>query len=146
MTQDEAEVIAGWSYDPPYDFYDWLSDQHDLGELLDPALRGDRYFSANDATGELIGFFGFGCEGDVVGVGVGLRPDLTGRGLGLAFLEQGLDFARARFAPTGFKLSVAAFNQRAITVYERSGFVVTRRFTHETNGGSFPFVEMERPA
>jgi len=146
MTQDEAEVIADWRYDTPYDFYDWQADEHDLAELLDLGQRGDRYFSANDATGELIGYFGFGREGDVVGVGVGLRPDLTGRGLGLAFLEHGLDFAGKRFAPTAFKLSVAAFNTRAITVYERAGFVVTRRFTHETNGGLFPFVEMERPA
>lgn len=145
MTQDEAEAIAGWRYQPPYDFYNTAADARDFAELLDPEQRGDRYFAARNAAGELIGYFEFGSEAGVVGVGLGLRPDLTGRGLGLAFLEQGLDFARKRFAPTGFKLSVAAFNTRAITVYERSGFVVTRRFTHETNGGLFPFIEMERP-
>ena len=146
MTQDEAEAIADWSYDPPYDFYDWRADDRDLAELLDPAQRGDRYFSAHDAIGELIGFFGFSREGAVVGVGVGLRADLTGRGLGLVFLDQGLAFAREQFAPRSFRLSVATFNERAITVYERAGFVVTRSFMHETNGGVFPFVEMERPA
>jgi len=146
MTQAEAETIAEWSYEEPYDFYDWRADESDLAELLDPARRGDGYFSAHDATGELIGFFGFGREGDVVGVGVGLRPDLTGRGLGLSFVEEGLAFAREQFAPARFRLSVAAFNERAIKVYERAGFVVTRTFMHETNGGVFPFVEMERPA
>ncbi len=146
MTQDEAEAIADWRYEPPYDFYDWRADEDDLAELLDPARRGNRYFSAHDAAGELIGFFGFGCKGDVVGVGVGLRPDLTGRGLGLAFLEQGLVFANDRFRPRRFKLGVAEFNERAIKVYERAGFARTRSFVHETNGGLFPFVEMERPA
>jgi ribosomal-protein-alanine N-acetyltransferase len=146
MTQAEAETIAGWSYEPPYDFYDARSDVGDLAELLDPKLRGERYFCARDPAGELIGFFGFGRLGDVVAVGLGLRPDLTGRGLGLAFLGQGLAFAGNLFEPRCFKLSVAEFNQRAITVYERAGFVRTRSFMHETNGGTFPFLEMERPA
>lgn len=145
MSQDEAEVIADWRYEPPYDFYDWPADHRDLAELLDPVRRGDHYFSARDAAGELIGFFGFGREDDVVGMGVGLRPDLTGRGLGQSFLEAGLAFAREQFAPSHFKLSVAEFNMRAITVYERAGFIRTRSFMHETNGGLFSFVEMERP-
>lgn len=146
MTQGEAEEIAAWRYDPPYDFYDADADHRDLAELLDPIRRGDKYFSAHDATEELIGYFGFGRKGDVVGVGVGLRPDLTGRGLGRSFLEAGMAFARDQFAPRSFKLNVAEFNTRAIKVYERAGFVRTRSFEHETNGGLFSFVEMERPA
>jgi ribosomal-protein-alanine N-acetyltransferase len=146
MTQSEAEAIADWSYEPPYDFYDARADEGDLAVLLDPVVRGDGYFSARDGAGELIGFFGFGRDGDVVGVGLGLRPDLTGRGLGLAFLESGLVFANDRFEPRCFRLAVAEFNARAITVYERAGFVRTRSFVHETNGGRFPFIEMERPA
>ncbi len=145
MTQDEAEAIAAWRCDPPYDFYDWTADEGDLAELLDPVRRGDKYFSAHEPAGELIGFFGFTREDHVVDVGLGLRPDLTGRGLGPAFLEQGLAFAKDRFEPRRFRLSVATFNERAIKVYERAGFVVTRTFTHETSGGVFPFVEMGRP-
>jgi ribosomal-protein-alanine N-acetyltransferase len=146
MTQHEAETIARWRYEPPYDFYDADADHRDLAELLDPARRGDRYYTARDAAGDVIGFFGFSHAGEVVGIGVGLRPDLTGRGLGTSFLEAGLAFARGRFAPRRFRLNVAAFNLRAIKVYERAGFVTTRRFEHETNGGLFSFVEMERPA
>lgn len=146
MSQGEAEVIAEWRYDPPYDFYDADADHRDLAELLDPVRRKNHYYSAHDAAEELIGFFGFGREGHVVGVGVALRPDLTGRGLGQSFLEAGMVFARKQFAPCRFKLSVAEFNTRAITVYERAGFVRTRSFQHETNGGLFSFVEMERPA
>jgi ribosomal-protein-alanine N-acetyltransferase len=146
MTQDDAETVAQWRYEPPYDFYDADADHRDLAELLDPVRRGDRYYTARDAAGEVIGFFGFGDAGEVVGVGVGLRPDLTGRGFGTSFLEAGLAFARERFAPRRFRLSVAAFNLRAIKVYERAGFVTTRRFEHETNGGLFWFVEMERAA
>ena len=146
MTQEDAEVIAGWRYEPPYDFYDADADHRDLAELLDPAQRGDRYFSARDAEDSLVGYFGFSRRDEVVGIGVGLRPDLTGRGLGQSFLEAGLAFARERFAPRSFKLAVATFNTRAIAVYERAGFVITRSFEHQTNGDLFSFVEMERPA
>jgi [ribosomal protein S18]-alanine N-acetyltransferase len=146
LTQAEAEEIAGWQYEPPYDFYDATADHRDLQELLSPELRGERYFAARDAGGELLGYFGFGHTDEVVGVGVGLRPDLTGQGLGLSFLEQGLAFAREQFAPARFRLAVAEFNARAITVYERAGFVRTRSFAHRTNGGEFPLVQMERPA
>jgi len=146
MSQADAEEIAGWRYLPPYDFYDMDADQRDLTELLDRAGRGDRYYSAHNADRELIGFFELRSAGDTVVVGIGLRPDHTGRGLGQSFLETGLTFAREQFAPGHFKLSVAEFNLRAITVYERAGFVTTRSYMHETNGGLFSFVEMERPA
>jgi [ribosomal protein S18]-alanine N-acetyltransferase len=146
MTQDEAEAIAQWAYDPPYDFYNTAADARDLGELLDPKRRGDRYFAVRDGAGELIGFFEFSRGAGIVRVGLGLRPDLTGRGLGLSFLEEGLEFARRTFRPGRFTLSVAEFNKRAIKVYRRCGFSQTRSFVHETNGGTYRFVEMERQA
>jgi ribosomal-protein-alanine N-acetyltransferase len=147
ITQDEADEIAGWRYEAPYDFYDWAADERDLAELLDPEQRGDRYFAARDASGALIGFFGLDCCDGAAVFGLGLRPDLTGQGIGRSFVEEGLAFAQKRFAPARFRLSVAEFNERrAITVYERAGFVRTRSFKQETNGGRFPFVEMERPA
>ena len=146
MSQDEAEQIATWRYEPPYDFYDADADHRDLAELLDRAQRGDKYFAVRDEQGSLVGFFGFSRHEDVVGVGLGLRPDLTGHGLGQSFLEAGMAFASERFSPRRFRLSVAEFNARAITVYERAGFVTTRTFEHETNGSLFSFVEMERPA
>jgi [ribosomal protein S18]-alanine N-acetyltransferase len=146
MEQDEAESIAAWRYDPPYDFYDWAADAEDLAELLDPVRRRDRYYAARDADANLIGFYGLDRRGDVAVVGLGLRPDLTGRGFGLEFLQAGLRFAQTRLEPSRYQLAVAEFNRRAIKVYERAGFVRTRTFSHETNGGVFRFVELERPA
>jgi len=146
MTQEEGEAIADWRYDPPYDFYDARADESELVLLLDPERRKNRTFSARDDAGELVGFFTYARDGDVIVVGLGLRPDLTGHGLGTRFVEQGLEFARTRYAPGRFRLSVATFNERARKVYERSGFVRTRSFQEETNGASYPFIEMERPA
>jgi ribosomal-protein-alanine N-acetyltransferase len=41
-------------------------------------------------------------------------------------------------------LAVAAFNQRAITVYERAGFTQTDRYVHATNGAVHGFLRMTR--
>jgi len=146
MSDEEAREISGWHYEPPYDFYDATSDQDDLEELLDPERRKDAYFSAFDREETLVGFFQFEIEGETVDVGLGLRPDLTGAGLGLDFLLAGLEFARERHSPARFTLAVATFNERAIRVYQRAGFRRERVYTHHTNGDDYPFLAMAREA
>jgi [ribosomal protein S18]-alanine N-acetyltransferase len=146
MSQPEALVIAAWHYEPPYSFYDWTADADDLAELLGKEAREGKYFSAAGADEELVGWFAFSCEADCVDFGLGLRPDLTGRGFGLAYLQAGLAFAEQRFTPRQFRLSVATFNKRAIRVYEQAGFSPLRTFDHATNGGIYQFLEMTRHA
>jgi ribosomal-protein-alanine N-acetyltransferase len=146
MTDEEAREISGWRYGPPYDFYNATSDEDDLEELLDSERRKDAYFSAFDDEGALVGFFQFEVEGSTVDVGLGLRPDLTGAGLGLDYLMAVLEFARERYSPTRFTLAVAMFNERAIRVYERAGFRRGNVYVHRTNGGEFPFLAMAREA
>jgi [ribosomal protein S18]-alanine N-acetyltransferase len=146
MSQRQARAVAAWRYDPPYDFYDAVADPEDLAELLDPVQREGRDFAVLRDMDDLVGFFMFKHKGDIVEAGLGLRPDLTGCGLGLSFLVAGLEFARERYAPARFQLAVAAFNQRAIRVYERAGFCHGESYMHRTNGGEHAFLRMERPA
>ena len=157
LTETQARAIAGWRYEPPYNFYNADADPDDLQELLD---RASPYYAVTDEHGELVGFFCFKAtaqvpDGHAVGaydepgaldIGLGLHPDRTGLGLGLAFVLAGLDFARATFAPTAFRLSVVTFNRRAILVYERAGFLATHTFVNRTNGDAYEFVVMVRPA
>jgi [ribosomal protein S18]-alanine N-acetyltransferase len=144
MTAADAQAIAAWRYPEPYAFYDSAADPADLAELLDPAEWGRRYFAADDAAGELVGLFVFKIEDGTVEIGLGLRPDLTGQGLGLRFVEAGVDYAVTVLGATEVALAVAAFNRRAITVYERAGFRAVKRYRHETNGGVHDFVRMSR--
>ena len=146
MSDEEAREISRWHYDPPYDFYDATSDPDDLEELLDPRRRKDAYFSVFDDDGVLVGLFQFEREGARVDIGLGMRPDLTGRGLGGEYLRAGLEFARRRYSPERFTLSVATFNERAILVYERAGFRRNTVYRHNTNGGEYLFLSMAREA
>ena len=143
LSQSDAETIASWHYEGEYAFYDAEADAEDLAELLDPALRGDSMFAVRDDAGELVGFFAYQISVGVVDYGLGLHPDLTGKGLGERFVCAGLDFAQSRFSPKTIQLRVAAFNQRAIKVYERVGFREVERYMNRTNGGEFEFIRME---
>jgi ribosomal-protein-alanine N-acetyltransferase len=144
MSQEDAVAIATWRYPPPYDFYDADADSDDLAELLDPRRREGCYFSAWTDSG-LIGYAHVSAAEGTADIGLGLRPDLTGHGLGLSFLEAVMAFAREGHQPVRFTLSVAAFNQRAIRVYERAGFAVSRRYRHFSAGRTWDFLEMTRP-
>ena len=124
-----------WRYPPPYDFYD------DDGR---PPLNPEWFFSAHCEDGAIAGFYFFAERGDAIFYGLGLRPDLTGRGLGLAFVMAGLEFAREQFSPKRIVLDVAEFNERALQVYEHAGFRRTGTKTRFFEGwGDVPFVDME---
>jgi ribosomal-protein-alanine N-acetyltransferase len=145
MTAADARTVATWRYPGEYSFYDADADADDLAELLNPAEWGHRYFAADEVPRrELAGFLVVTLDGRIAELGLGLRPDLTGRGIGESFVGACLLFAAATLDAQGFTLAVAAFNQRAITVYERAGFRQVERYEHFTNGGIHPFIRMAR--
>lgn len=128
--------MATWRYEPPYDFYD--------GDV-EPVLNPERFYQATGEDGSLVGFYYFDEQGDALEIGLGLRPDLIGRGRGLDFLLAGIDFGRLRFGLSRVILNVVAFNERAIKVYERAGFRETGRHTRQFDRwGDVEFVEMEQ--
>ena len=155
INDEEARAVVSWRYEAPYDFYDMANDPEGLEELLGPPERREGYYALL-SDGELVGFLSFGPGGQLpsfdyaddgyLDIGLGLRPDLTGRGLGLEFLLAGLEFGRRHFVPVGFRLAVATFNERAIQVYERAGFRRGDEYMHKTNGGEYLFLSMAREA
>jgi ribosomal-protein-alanine N-acetyltransferase len=125
LTREHAKDISTWRYDAPYDVYDMVG--ADADELLQPevglyaVMAGDR----------LIGFRSFGPDGQVPGwdyddsaldTGGGLRPELTGQGLGRTAIAAGLAFGREQFAPAAFRMTVASFNNRALRTVQSLGF------------------------
>jgi ribosomal protein S18 acetylase RimI-like enzyme len=137
--------VTAWRYAPPYDFYDLASDPEDAAAMSDPARNEHRRAVLGDSG--LEAFFYFDWHGDVVEVGIGVRPDLTGRGLGESYMRAQLDYATEQWAPATFRLFVAAWNERAIRLYERLGFrEVARETRHFELVGDHEFIRMERAA
>ena len=141
-----GDEVATWHYEPPYDFYDLASDPHDAAEMRHRARAGHFRAVLGDEE-RLDAFWYFDWPDDAVEVGIGLRPDLTGRGLGESFLRAQLDYASGEWRPTTFRLFVAAWNERAIRLYERLGFREVARETRRFElVGEHEFVRMERAA
>jgi len=145
LSEDDAREVLAWRYPAPYDFYNADQDPEDAALFLDPAFRQRHLIAARDGRGVLRGFFEFHALADAVEIGLGLRPQDTGQGLGAAFLATGLAWARERYAPDLPRLYVAEFNERAVKVYMAGGFRVVGRETRQLLGRSWPFLVMERP-
>lgn len=149
LKREQAEVIIKWSYDPPYEVYDLTP-----GDLEPLLVEKFRYHQVLDRSGDLVGYCCFGedarvpggdyaqGEPDVLDVGVGLRPDLVGQGLGQDFVRAILDFALKSYGPEIFRVTVADFNQRSLKTFHRLGFRATYNFKREPDG--MPFTQLER--
>lgn len=146
MTVAACDEIRSWRHPAPYDFYDLDADLDDLAEFLDEQRWPEAYFSVHADDWDLVGNVVYDRKGSSATIGLGMRPDLTGKGLGTAFVAAGLEFGVERWGIDRYELAVAEFNQRAINVYQRVGFKVVEKFQQDTNGGTFPFLRMSAPA
>jgi ribosomal-protein-alanine N-acetyltransferase len=152
MAESDAREIAGWRYDHPYDVYNCAHDEFEE-TVRCFLLPQNRYHSVWDEAGQLVGFLCFGEDGRVPGgdyrapaldIGGGLRPDLTGHGLGSSFMQAALALARRHFAPAAFRVTVASFNKRALRVCENVGYRQVQAFDSTHNGK--PFIVLMRDA
>ncbi|MFC4098785.1 GNAT family N-acetyltransferase [Paenibacillus xanthanilyticus] len=131
LTEELAAALCEWRYEPPYTFYQWLSwadMQAQEREFGDPTIRRGQYAAVLDADDTFIGFAQFFPLAGVTRLGLGLRPDLCGRGVGLGFVQAIVQEAIRRAPDNEIDLEVHTWNERAIAVYERAGFVVSDRY------------------
>ena len=145
MDESGVQVIAGWHYEPPYDIYSL--DGENVKELVQAFLNpAYHYYQVRDEAGEIVAYCCFGLDARVPGgdytaealdVGLGVRPDLTGQGLGSIFVGAVLDFARRTFAPAALRVTVAAFNRRALRVWQQAGFRSIQTFERVPDGAAF---------
>jgi ribosomal-protein-alanine N-acetyltransferase len=151
MEEANAHAIPEWHYDEPYDIYNIAPDdvEKETQLLLDPQ---NAYYTITDEHGDLVAYCCFGLDGQVPGgdysavaldIGLGVRPDLTGQGHGLAYVNAVLDFARRTFMSTMFRVTIAKFNKRALRVWEKAGFRPVQTFPREKDGRAFVVLMRE---
>ncbi len=141
--QSAAEICFTWKYPDEYTFYNMTEDPEDLDEFLD-INNWDKYFTVFD-NNEHIGFIMYSLAGRYVYIGLGLKPELTGKGLGTQFVQDTITFLNNKKELQGknIRLKVAQFNKRAISVYKKLGFIEIDSFMQSTNGSTYPFIEMK---
>jgi [ribosomal protein S18]-alanine N-acetyltransferase len=143
MTPAYAAQVITWRYAPPYDCYDMTG--------ADPAflISPDSGFFALTGESGLIGFRSFGADGQVPGgryddsaldTGGGLRPDLTGQGIGREAIRTGLDYGQQHLAPRAFRVTIATFNIRAQRVVAALGFRNIGSFRASSDGRPYDIL------
>lgn len=150
IIREQAVEYSNWKYEAPYDLYN-ISDT-DRQVEIDGMLKVPNTTFAIVSGGELIGVRSFGEDGKVRGgsydeqyqdTGGALRPNLTGKGLGEEVMRAGLAFGREELGFTQFRVTVAAFNQRALTVCKRVEFKEKQRFLRESDQREFLILTLE---
>lgn len=136
MNADYARTIVdNWHYEGAYRLCDYAQSE----SLLDPANWDTHIFAVLDEAGTLAGEF-------TLWLGFGLKPELTGRGLGEDFVAAGMECGVEHFDYEGDEiwLEVAAWNERALKVYRRLGFEELERYSVEIRGQDYDFLKMRR--
>ncbi|MCY7372599.1 MAG: GNAT family N-acetyltransferase [Spirochaetaceae bacterium] len=141
LTAEQGEAMANWAYPGPWAVYD-------VSVPLDPE---EGFWAVVDDAGEVAGYACFGVEARVPGleerrgvldVGVGMRPDLTGQGLGRAFAGAVLDHAREVTGASRMRAVVQDWNQRSRRLLAGLGF----EETGDHRVGELRYVVYERSA
>jgi ribosomal-protein-alanine N-acetyltransferase len=139
------DIVSNWHYDGVYSFYDMAADEDDLRIFMDTNNWQNTIKAVLNENDELAGWATFYTENDEFWLSLGLRPDLTGQGLGEEFVSQCTRCAISENKTKHtIKLAVALFNQRAIKVYQRAGFAETSRTIRDTHIGRLEFIEMQK--
>lgn len=148
MTKDFAVEAIHWKYEKPYDLYNNELNSEAIDEMLN-----NSYFAIVSEDNELIGYYCTGksaqvpagnkinaYEMDNLDIGVGMKPNLTGKGFGTTFFTFILQNIQRSNTISPMRLTVATFNKRAIRLYEKFGFVEQKKFDSDVT----EFITMVR--
>jgi [ribosomal protein S18]-alanine N-acetyltransferase len=136
LDEESARTILNWKYEAPYDIYnlDSPAQEETLRYMLDPQ---NSFYGMVGQQSDLEAFCSFGPDAQVAGgeysapaldIGLGLRPDLTGQGHGSSYVDAVIQFASSTYKPDRLRVTIAAFNHRALRVWEKAGFRVVQKF------------------
>ena len=152
IDKNDLNELVKWKYEKPFDLYNIEYSPM----IVDEFLNGE-YYSILDENNKLIAFSCFGKSAQVsteesnkyynkypkyIDIGLGLNPNLCSKGIGESLVNLIIDFGRKELGYEYFRLTVASFNERAMKVYERVGFVKDKQFIFERKEIKREFIIM----
>jgi len=144
MSHEHALEYIGWSYAPPYEFYNIPPTGFE--EALEE-IQGDNgmdFYSVLDEDGALFGMYEYSFSDEIMEIGLGIRPDKCGRGHGKNFVMRCISFGREKYSYAGvIRLKVAQFNARAMHLYRSIGFKEVGREEALSFGAPVVFIVMD---
>ena len=145
-----AREFVNWEYEPPYDVYNCPPDE--IGDAvqynIDPA---NNVYAMLDQNETLIGYCSYGKDAQVPGgdyseaaldIGLMIKPELTGQGLGSDYAREVIENGIDKYTQKKLRVTIAAFNKRAIRTWEKNGFQQTQNFKRSMDGMEFTIMTL----
>lgn len=146
MTEGEKETVCGWKYPGEYAAYNMptYEEQKEKGIALMNPARTKNYYSYFDGD-ILIGFTNILEEENEVFIGIGVDPELCGKGYGQKILNVVSGITTQLYPNKREYLEVRTWNTRAVRCYEKAGFKIDgEAFEQQTDMGKGTFYRMIR--
>lgn len=147
-TKEDKDEFIAWEYPDLYDFYN-------IDEKERKHIYSEDYWVKEDDEGNIFGFLCIGKEAqintvdpsvykdDALDIGLGINPKYTSKGYGESYVNEIIDFLDNKYKPDKFRLTVASFNERAMTVYKRVGFQLINLAISTDTGVQFYILERD---
>jgi len=137
FTENDAINVCDWIYNNSLEIYNLPS--------WNEAISKNYSFTKEDVRNkEFLSFYikdqlmGYGrliIKNKEVVLGIGMKPDLCGQGLGTKAFQLLIAEAKKRYGDCGQTLLVRKFNKRAIRCYQNCGFIVLKEVKIMTRQG-----------
>lgn len=145
LTENHAHEICSWKYTKPYHIYNFSSYEHALKEneeITDSDKRDKEFCGVFDDENNLCGFVHFNKLDNFIRLGLGLKPELCGIGIGNELMKIVLEEAKKREPSCLIDLEVLTWNERAFKLYIKSGFETVETYERKTPTGKSEFHRM----
>ena len=145
FTEELAKEITTWRYEGEYEIYNLPSWDEIINKQISLCKKEKRenFIGYLNEENNLIGFVNLVDEGDSVFLGIGVKPEYCGAGIGKQIIKMALDECSKRYENKPIILEVRSWNKRAIKCYESQGFKIVKIKKQETYAGFGEFFVMK---
>lgn len=146
LTDTDKREICAWHYEGEYALYD-------LPPYEKMKAQGCAFFNPERERnyrgffdgGKLVGFVNILEEEREVFIGIGVAPNLCGRGYGREMLLEAYGISKGKYPGKSLYLEVRTWNQRAVRCYQNAGFQIDGEpFEQVTQMGIVTFYRMTK--
>lgn len=129
-TEAEKYEICGWKYEGEYSIYD-PGNYDDMKEKQFCFANPKMYVESFADKGQLIGFCNLYDDGDEVFFGIGVNPNVCGKGYGTEMAKTMYGISKELFPGKPLYLEVMTWNKRAVHCYQKAGFEIDGDAFHQ---------------
>lgn len=146
LTESEKQEICSWRYEGEYAVYN-LPPYEVMKEIQIAFMNPERErdYMAYYHNDILVGYTNIREKETDVFVGIGVKPDMCGRGYGQLILKEVHRISKELYPNKPLYLEVRTWNERAICCYQKSGFeIIGEPYQRKLPSGAETFYRMER--